>query len=61
MQGEFQFLGELYFPDDKKGGARVVQIELLMKEQAPDSLKLLLFDNQPESFSMVCLCARFFF
>ena len=53
MQGEFQLLGELYFPDDKKGKARVVQIEVVMKEQAPDSLRVLIFDNQPESFGMV--------
>jgi len=51
--GEFQLLGELYFPDDKKGKARVVQIDVVTKEQAPDSLRVLIFDNQPESFGMI--------
>ena len=57
MQGEFQFLGELYFPDDKKGNkSRILKIDVLTKEVAPDTLRVLLFDNQPSSFGMVCLC-----
>ena len=58
MQGEFQFLGELYFPDDKdkSNKSRIVQIDILTKEEAPDTLRMLLFDNQPSSFGMVCLC-----
>ena len=57
MQGEFQFLGELYFPDDKKGNkSRVVKIDVVTKEVAPDTLRVLLFDNRPSSFGMVCLC-----
>ena len=54
MQGEFQFLGELHLQEYNNQSA-VAEIELLTKKEAPDTLKVLVLDNQPTSFDMVCI------
>ena len=54
MQGEFQFLGELHLQEFNDQSA-IVEIELLTKKEAPDTLKVLVLDNQPTSFDMVCI------
>ena len=54
MQGNFEFLGALCFPEDK-GGNSVLEIEVLTKAEAPPDLAILMYDDQPESFDMVRL------
>ena len=52
QQGQFQFLGALYF--QSIGTNNIAEISLVTKEPAPDSLRILVFDNQFTSFDMVC-------
>ena len=59
MQGEFQFLGGIS-PSATESDAKFITYEIdahvviLTKEEAPDTLKILLFDNNKTSFDMVC-------
>lgn len=50
--GEFQFLGELHLQEYNNQSA-VAEIELLTKKEAPDTLKVLVLDNEPTSFDMI--------
>lgn len=50
--GEFQFLGELHLQEFNDQSA-IVEIEFLTKKEAPDTLRVLVLDNQPASFDMI--------
>ena len=55
IQGKFQFLGALYFQSSETSETpSVAEISVLTKEEAPDSLRILVFDNEFSSFDMVC-------
>ena len=63
MQGEFQFLGGIYPDYDPSATVNgkfitnnktIAKFVVLTKEEAPDTLKILLFDNNKTSFDMVC-------
>lgn len=49
--GEFQFLGELYFRRTDENP--VMEIEILTKEKAPDTLRVLVFNNANSSFDLI--------
>ena len=53
LQGNFQYLGAIRFPAGFNAHQSVVAMQVLVPNKVPDSLRILLFSDQPASFAMV--------